>query len=485
MSVATFAMAAASAIQAVLYLSSFGTSGRTDGFFVAFALYTTIGVFSQSLRLTSVPLIVEPGARLSLREYAAALGLIGIPLLIVAGLFAGPLASVLAPGLDAAGRDVTASALPVLGAATVLQLWAAGAATVLAVRGRFNAIAGSYIAGAAAGLVAYLALTDAAGELVLGWSMLAMAVVTCGWMLAAARVSGGFGPARGDLRLPALLAKTGVILGRTVIYLAFNVLFVITLSYASHAAVGDATVLSYAYLFASYLVAGTGMALGMSRIPEMTRGARAERRAVVRETVPQGFRYAMLLVAPALAGLITAGAPLIHELFPSSLNAAGVASMREFATLLAAWTLAALLVNFMLPAMFALGRARLVNMLAIPLLLLHVVATAVGSKLLGVEGAVAAFFVAPACFGALLLAMGGDGAGRALAREMGGDALRFVALAAVAFGLGELIGSAVASGLAAAVLTGAIGSVLYGAGLALVARRQVLVLVRTLRPAKA
>jgi putative peptidoglycan lipid II flippase len=485
MSVATFAMAAASAIQAVLYLSSFGTSGRTDGFFVAFALYTTIGVFSQSLRLTSVPLIVEPGARLTLREYAAALGLIGIPLLIVAGLFAGPLASILAPGLDTAGRNVTESALPVLGAATVLQLWAAGAATVLAVRGRFNAIAGSYIAGAASGLVAYLALTDTAGELVLGWSMLAMAVVTCGWMFAGLRVSGGLGPARGDLRLRALLGKTSVILGQTAIYLAFNVLFVITLSYASHAAVGDATVLSYAYLYASYLVAGTGMALGMSRIPEMTRGARAERRAVVRETVPQGFRYAMLLVAPALAGLVTAGAPLIHELFPSSLNVQGVASLREFAALLAAWTLAALLVNFLLPAMFALGRARLVNWLAVPLLALHIAVTALGSRLWGVEGAVAACWIAPACFGAVLLAMGGDGAGRALAREMGGDALRFIALAAAAYGIAEVIGTSVASGLAAAVLTGLIGSALYGAGLLLVARRQVLVLVRTLRPATA
>ena len=93
--------------------------------------------------------------------------------------------------------------------------------------------------------------------------------------------------------------------------------------------------------------------------------------------------------------------------------------------------------------------------------------------------------MAPACFGALLLAMGGDGAGRALAREMGGDALRFVALAAVAFGVAELVGSAVASGLAAAVLIGVLGSALYCAGLLLVARRQVLVLVRTLRPAKA
>ena len=58
MSLATFAMAAASGIQAVLYLSSFGIGGRTDGFFVAFALYTSFGVFSQSIRVTSAPLLV-------------------------------------------------------------------------------------------------------------------------------------------------------------------------------------------------------------------------------------------------------------------------------------------------------------------------------------------------------------------------------------------------------------------------------------------
>ena len=143
----------------------------------------------------------------------------------------------------------------------------------------------------------------------------------------------------------------------------------------------------------------------------------------------------MLLVAPALAGLVTAGAPLIHELFPSSLNAAGVTSLREFAALLSAWTLAALLVNFMLPAMFALGRARLVNLLAIPLLLLHVAATAIGSELLGRRGCRRGLLRrARRASARVLLAVGGDGAGRALAREMGGDALRFVALAAVAFG---------------------------------------------------
>ena len=130
---------------------------QTDGFFVAFALYTTFGVFSQSLRLTSVPLLVEPTARLTVREFAAGLGLVAVPVLILTEPLAGRFARVIAPGLGSSGRSVTESALPILGRATVLQLWAAGAATVLAVRGRFSAVAASYIAGAAAGLVVYLA----------------------------------------------------------------------------------------------------------------------------------------------------------------------------------------------------------------------------------------------------------------------------------------------------------------------------------------
>ena len=58
MAIATLAMGATSGIQALLYLSSFGIDGRTDGFFIAFALYTSFGVFSQSIRVTSAPLLV-------------------------------------------------------------------------------------------------------------------------------------------------------------------------------------------------------------------------------------------------------------------------------------------------------------------------------------------------------------------------------------------------------------------------------------------
>ena len=153
-----------------------------------------------------------------------------------------------------------------------------------------------------------------------------------------------------------------------------------------------------------------------AELPDMTREARTEQRAALIATVPRGFRYAILIVAPALAGLITCGAPLIHALLPSSLSAAEVHTLQVFAALLVPWTLAALLVNFLLPVLLALGRARLLGALALPLVAIHIAATALGTALFGVDGAVGAFFVAPACLAAVLLVAGAQ---RVLARALG------------------------------------------------------------------
>lgn len=498
MSMATFAMAFASAIQAVLYLGRFGTNDRTDGFFIAFALYSTFGVFSQSLRLTSVPLLVQPGARLSGRQFAATLGFLALLVFIVTVALAHPLANLIAPGLSAQGRSVTASALPVLGFAMIFQLWAAGGATVLAIRSRFNAIAAAYMTGAGIGLVAFLALMNSTGAQTLGWSMLAMALVTCGFMLAGVKRSGGLEGA-GSLktnvkrsaklraRITTLSRDAVLVLGRTAVYLAFNVLFVITVAFASHATAGGTTVLSYAYLFASYLVAGTGMALGMSSISDLTRQARA-REAVFTDALPQGFRFSMMIVAPALAALIVAGAPLIHTVLPRSLSSSQVHSLRTFVALLVPWTIFALLVNFLLPVMFALGRTRLLNLLALPLVLAHIAATALGSLLFGVDGAVGAFFVAPACFAIVLLA---TGAGRdirvQLALQLAGVTVRFLLVAVVAFGIGWALGATLSAPFAQAVVGGAVGVGLYLGGLRLFARPQLEVLLGALssRPSTA
>jgi hypothetical protein len=488
MAIATIAMAVTSGIQAILYLGSFGVNSRTDGFFVAFALYASFGVFSQSIRITSAPLLVGERPRLAPIELGAALAAISVPVAIATIPLAGPLASLLAPGLGETGQGVTEAAFPILGIAMILQLWAAGGATVLAVRDRFDRIAAAYVAGAICGLVVYLAVFSAADELSLAWSMLAMAVVTSGVMLDGVRTS-RVRLAKGKRHAPLgprrITHCVWLVLGSTAIYLAFNGLYVVTLAFASNYSAGDATVLSYAYLYASYLIAATGFALGMSRIADMRRGALADWREVIADTVPAGFRYAMLLVAPALAALIAGGAALVGEVLPSSLDSAQVTQLRDFTLLLCAWTLGALLVNLLLPAMFALGRARMVNMLAPVIFLLHIAVTALGGLLAGAAGVVAAFCVVPLLFAVVLLVAGAGRASGTVARELAVDGLRFGLLATACFGIGAAVGGAIAGGVWAPIATIAIGSLLYGGFMSRLAPRQVRLLIGAVRPASA
>lgn len=217
----------------------------------------------------------------------------------------------------------------------------------------------------------------------------------------------------------------------------------------------------------------------------MRRGALADWREVIADTVPAGFRYAMLLVAPALAALIAGGATLIGEVLPSSFDASQVAQLRVFAALLCAWTVAALLVNLLLPALFALGRAKIVNALAIPVVVLHVGITALGGALFGANGVVGAFFLAPLLFAAVLLVVGaGRGSGK-IARELARDGLRFALFAAACFGIGTVVGEAIGSGIATPLLTVGIGSILYGSLSLRLAPGQMRLLVGAVRPASA
>jgi hypothetical protein len=485
MAIATLAMAGSSGIQALLYLSSFGIGGKTDGFFVAFALYSSFGVFSQSIRVTSAPLLVGARPRMSTREFAVGLVLIAIPVALVTIPFASQLGGLIAPGLTDAGRSVTVEALPVLGVAMVLQLWAAGGATLLAIRDRFDRIALAYISGALAGLVVYLVVSGSAGELSLGWSMMAMAIVTAAIMLQGVRVGRlDRAPAPALSRTARGLARpVGLILGSTLIYLAFNALFVVSLAFAGKYDPGDATVLSYAYLFASYLVAATGFALGMSRIADMRRGALVDWREVIADTVPSGFRYSMMLAAPAMAVLIAGGAQLIGEVLPKSFDAAKVDQLQVFSALLCAWVVAALLVNLLLPAMFALGRSRFVNWMAPVVFIAHIAVTALGGVLFGADGVVGAAFVVPAAFAVLLLTRGaGRGAGP-IARDLTRDGLRFVGLATVSYGLGYLVGAELADGIVSSLVTLAIGSVLYLATATRFAPEQTRLLLGAIKPA--
>ncbi len=486
--IATLALAAGSGLQAVLYLSRFGLSQRTDAFFAAFAAYTVFGVFCQAMRVTSVPLLVGDARMAALGElaFARALAVIAVPVLVACELVPTPLAAVLAPGAHGGARELCVEALRILGGAMVLQLAAAGIATVLGIRGRFGTMAQAYVAGAAIGVATYLACERAAGELALGWSMLAMAAVTAAWLLrslvAGPRAKGGARPVRGSQNVTGAgvgeaMRGAAAILGRTAIYFVFNGLYLVSLAFATRASPGDATVLSYAYLFASYVVAGTGTAIGISRVPDLTRGAQDDWDDVVADTVPHGFRYAMLAAAPALGALIASGAQLIGSLLPHSLPDAQVSTLEGFAALLVPWTIGALLVNFALPALFALERAALINRLAVPAVALHVLITLGGYALGGVWGVVATFWVTPAVLAAILVGIGTGHRRWRVAREIGVDSVRACGLAAATFALGAIAGRVLGHSTAAAVLAGGVGAGLYLVGMRILAPRPLQVLL--------
>ena len=190
----------------------------------------------------------------------------------------------------------------------------------------------------------------------------------------------------------------------------------------------------------------------------------------------------MLLVAPALAALVARIAPIIGEVLPGSFGPHDVDSLRTFGALLAPWTLAALLVNLLLPAMFALGKVRLVNLLAVPLVLAHVAATVAGGALFGIDGVVGAAFLAPLAFAAVLLTQAAGRARGELTAVLLSDGLR-VALPAVAgFAVGAALAELMGGGLAGYLVAGLVGSGLYAAILRLAAPRQARVLGRGLRP---
>lgn len=490
MALSTLAMAGASAIQAVLYLGEYGATARTDAFFAAFAVYQVVGVFTQATRVSSVPLLVGDKA-IGMLRFFGAMAVIAVPIVIACGPLASPLAELLAPSATGSAHDLAVNALRVLGVAIVLQLFAAGAATLLGMRDRFEPVALAYAVGALAGLATFLVVRTE-GELSLALSMLAMAIVTSTWAIAALwRVrrsevaSGVGGPGLAGIERKQYLivecAQTaGDLLGRSLVYLVINGFFLITLAVVGReGGAGATTVLSYAYLLASYLVAGTSTAVGISRAPDMVRGAQEQDwSTVVSDTVPHGYRYATLVSAPVLAAGAVAAAPVVEALLPDALGSAQTSQLTTSILLLAPWLAAALLLNFAIPALFAIGKARAVNLLAGPILALHIGVTIGAGAAFGADGAIAAMVVAPLLFVVLLLAIGARGAVTPVAIELLTDTARAAGLAGASFGIGALVVSSTGvDGLLAAILGAGIGGVLYLGGMLVLAPRVVKVLL--------
>jgi peptidoglycan biosynthesis protein MviN/MurJ (putative lipid II flippase) len=454
--VSTIVLAGVGALQGLLFLRAFGISARTDGFFAAYALYIVVGLLGQTLRTSAVPLLVGATSRMTVGDFAWAIAaLCGVLGLVCYGL-AAPLATVLAPGLDAAGRDVTESGLRLLAAAVALQLVAAGAATVLGIQGRLARPARSYSAGALVGLVGFVALIGPANEQALAWAAVIAGAVTVGLMAPALR---GTRVGRPQVRLvPRHIAW---LLVSSVLGLTLAGLYVPTLALVSGTGEGTVTILAYAYVLVGYLNGVTAGAVSMGTMIALA-PVHADARALVDRSLRPAFRHAFLVAAPGLAVSAVVAPPVLHALLPGQVGPDDTATLQEFILLLGGWLIAALLAALTFPALYSAGLMLRVNVLLAPLVAVHIGAGLAARAAFGAEGVVAAMAFAPTLLVCLMLWMSHGRHALEVAAGLAADGALIGGVAAVGIGLPAVLAAAL-GGAAAQVVAALAGLCLYGA----------------------
>jgi hypothetical protein len=453
------AVALGSAAQVALYLHHFGVSHRTDGFIAAFAVYSLVVVVAQILRTTAVPLLSGTPPRLDGGAFAWAIVALAALTALLGLALAVPLARVVANSTGPAGRQVAAASIRIMAVAAGLQFIAAGLAVRGAVQGRLVRVALAYMASAAAGLVAFFPLQNAAQQRVLAWTTLVASTVLVVAMMVAVAVPSWQAPRAG-----ATVRAAFAVLRTAPVPAAFVLMYPIALALAPRTRAGDITVFGLAFTACSYLAGFTGQGLSMVDAVELARLAPDEtvRRSAVSA---RAFRFSMLVAAPGLCVVALVGAPVVHALSTSVARAH--ASFGADVLRLAPWTVATLGLWATLPVVLAhLGPRveRSLDLGVLGLLVVHVAAVLLGRAIDGLDGVMVAMAVAPMVFVLAMLRFVVRPAAGAFAR----DAVRVVALAAIGYGLLWLVCQALLGpGVAGGSVAAALGSLAYGAMAAL------------------
>ncbi|HEY2200964.1 MAG TPA: hypothetical protein VGH56_03675 [Solirubrobacteraceae bacterium] len=447
-------VALGSAVQVALYLRYFGATHRTDGLIAAFAAYSLVVVFGQLLRTTAVPLLSGARPLITGPAFGWAVVLIALIGTALCAALSHPLGHAVAEASGPQGRSTAASALLIMAPAAGLQLVGAGLAVSGATRGRLDRVAVAYMVSALAGLAGFFALRGPAADLVLAWTVLIASTV-----LVAVLVPGVGATVHRPQRWGEVSRATLALVRSVLLPASFVVMYPLSLALAPSSRPGEITLFGLAFTACSYLAAFTAQALSMSDVLTFARlgpGASAERQALIL----RAFRYSLLLAAPVLAIVATAGAPIVRALLPAD-SSGSHSYFGTFVLLLIPWLIATLGVWVTMPALLArfhgFGGWRLLSAV-VSLIAVHVVSVLIGRAIAGFDGLVLALAVAPAVFTIVGLGIAAPGTVTRLIRPT----LILVAAAAVSFAAPALALLAVAGDTpAAGVAAALIGTALY------------------------
>jgi O-antigen/teichoic acid export membrane protein len=438
----------------------FGRGADTDGFFAAYGVFLVLVLAASAVRIAVLPALArarEEGAFGSaLASYAAAIGWVAVPVLLLGVAASEWTARQLTGGLPATARETAADALVFLVPAAVAHLFAALAASALAAHDSYGTAAAGYALGSAAGLGVILLFVGDHGIVACAWGTLVNGLIT----LAVPGIALLFRTKRGRPAPLDVGARLVQLARAAALPLALQGLFVVCLRFASDLGTGAVTSFTYAYFVGAALVSVTASSLGMVSSVPLSRVALSPARAS-RHVV--GMSLLSFAVVAAAAGVFALVGDRIVEaaLGPEYAGAAGN-EIGRLVVLLGPWMAVSIGVTITFPILFVAGRERRLPALAVAALVVHVIAAWAAVEAFELDGAAFALtFTTLGILVSLLLL---------LSPQVLADGSRGLALGALVVGGAALVAFAAAGAVLPAPAAAAAGAVLF-AGLLFAGRR--------------
>jgi hypothetical protein len=387
---------AGSSLLGLLIARELGSSGSTDGFFAANAVYAIALFTAQSLRTTAPATLIDraPG---TLLRHARAVAVIGAALLALFAILAGA-ASLLVS--ESAVRTFRV-ALAVLSPAAIAQLAAGLLAARCAVLGEFGRPAAAYASGAILSAALFAVLVhpigvDATAVAVSGGAITSLISMWFVWRSAELRASNR---PTDSWSVPALHVPRLVphLLRGAIPVLASQALLTVSVFSAGLIAAGDPTLYSYGMLAVMVLVAIIAAPVSIVLAPDVARRWDRDPATLVAPTLDAYRLGALLLPVLALPGLLWG--PSIADVLLTALSREDIVAIFTVAAILSVSVLTTLLSMVPLVGAVAAGLLSRVGFWAVIVVICHLMAAPLvalsGSlTLVAVEGMVASMALA-------------------------------------------------------------------------------------------
>lgn len=456
-------MSGAAAVAGAYLAHKFGRDAHTDGFLAAYGVYLVIVLAAQAFRLVIVPDLTRASAdgRLPAEfgSYASAMLAIAVPLSLLSIALSGPLGDVLTGTLPEEAASIASRALVWVVPAAFAQMFAGLCASALAARDSYLVAAAGYALGAIAGLIVFVAFASAHGLISLAWGLALNGAIAAGVPLVALVRYGHLrGSRTGGVAILPRMQKLGQ---SAAVPLAMQGLYVVALRGASGLGEGNQTSLTYAYLFASTLVAATASSLSLiSSAPLTRRGLDAESASA---HVLHAAWLSLALIGAAAGVFALVGGRVVGFVLGDAFSGHVGRDLGHLIVYLSPWVVAAVAFSVTFPLLFVLEKPRVLVPLAVLVLAVDIPLSLGLRAALGLRGlvlalALATFLVIVALMAAVSVRM--------LVLTVTGlvrTALLVAALTVVSFGVPDLV----ASGSVAAL----VGLVIYIAALAVLKPR--------------